>query len=153
MEPAMKKLPAAFPVMATLLVAATGATLLAATPAFAQDGCVTVEVQHVRPKQGNLLLQAFASADTYRKKPVSSVRVAAGDADTQRVQLCGLAAGSEMAVTMFQDLDGDGRMATNFVGMPTEPWGSSGAPGAFGPSWETGRVKLDGSVVVVKLSQ
>ena len=149
----MKSFPTTAPLFTALLAAVAGATLLTSTPVAAQDGCVTVEVQHVRPKQGNLLLQAFASADTYRKKPVAAVRVAAGDADTQRVQLCGLAGAAEMAVTMFQDLDADGRMATNFVGMPTEPWGSSGSPGAFGPSWESGRVKLDGGVVVVKLSQ
>jgi uncharacterized protein (DUF2141 family) len=65
----------------------------------------------------------------------------------------GIRAGSAaVALTLYQDLDGDGRMGANIVGLPTEPWGSSGTPGTFGPSWETGRVKLDGSVIVVRMS-
>jgi hypothetical protein len=43
-------------------------------------------------------------------------------------------------------------MGRNLMGIPLEPWGSSGTPGSFGPSWETGKVKLDGSVIVIKLS-
>lgn len=129
------------------------ATLLAAAPpALAQEGCATVEVHNVRPLQGQLLVAAYGSADTYRKKPLAQARVAAGDGTTQRFQLCGLAASGELALTLMQDLDGDGRMATNLVGLPSEPWGSSGTPGPFGPSWETGRVKLDGQVIVVRLS-
>jgi uncharacterized protein (DUF2141 family) len=66
--------------------------------------------------------------------------------------MCGIS-GDSVAITMFQDLDSDGKMGKNIMGMPTEPWGSSGTPGMFGPSWETGKVTLNGSAVVVKLSQ
>lgn len=53
---------------------------------------------------------------------------------------------------LFQDLDGDGKMGRNMIGMPTEPWGSSGNPGMFGPQWDTGKVALDGSTIAVKMS-
>jgi hypothetical protein len=36
--------------------------------------------------------------------------------------------------------------------MPTEPWGSSGKPGMFGPQWDSGKVPLDGSAITVKMS-
>lgn len=139
------------------LATATGALLsaallAAAPPAAAQDGCAAVEVQNVRPKQGQMMVAAFASADTYRKKPLTQLRLDAGDSATMRFQICGLAGSSEVALTLFQDLDSDGRMGTNLVGIPSEPWGSSGSPGTFGPSWETGRVKLDGALIVVKMS-
>lgn len=113
------------------------------------EGCIQVEVHNVRPQQGQLMLAAYLDADSYGKKPVASVRVPAGEEIT-RVQICGLS-GGQVAVTMFQDLDGDGKMNKNLVGMPTEPWGSSGTPGSFGPSWETGRVALDSKPVIVKL--
>ena len=58
-----------------------------------------------------------------------------------------------MALSLFQDLDSDGKFGRNLLGMPTEPWGSSGTPGAFGPSWDTGRVALDGKAIAVRLSQ
>ncbi len=67
------------------------------------------------------------------------------------VQVCGLT-GSNVAFTLFQDLDSDGKMGKNALGMPTEPWGSSGTPGMFGPSWETGKVALDGKPIVVRMS-
>lgn len=136
--------------MKTLLLLA--AALLACT-AQAQtatpEGCIQVEVHNVRPQQGQLMLAAYLDADSYGKKAVASVRVPAGDAVTT-VQMCGLS-GSQVAVTMFQDLDSDGKMNKNMVGMPLEPWGSSGTPGTFGPTWETGRVTLNGKPVIVKL--
>jgi uncharacterized protein (DUF2141 family) len=127
------------------------AALCAAVPAQAAEGCITVEVQNVRPQQGLLMAAAYADADSYGKKPLAQIKVPAGEAIT-RFELCGLS-GSLLAISMYQDLDSDGQMGRNLLGLPTEPWGSSGTPGPFGPSWETGKVALDGSVVVVKLSQ
>ena len=36
---------------------------------------------------------------------------------------------SDSALALFQDLDSDGRMGRNVLGIPTEPWGASGSPG------------------------
>lgn len=115
------------------------------------QSCTTVEVHNVRPQRGFLMVAAYADGDSFNKKPVQALRVPAGDAIT-RLQLCGLA-GAQIAVTMFQDLDGDGQMGKNLLGIPTEPWGSSGTPGTFGPTWETAKTALDGSTIVVRLSQ
>ncbi len=127
------------------------ALLLGATPALAAEGCATVEVDNVRPQQGHLMVAAYDSADSFGKTALSSLRIPAGDS-RMRFQLCGLS-GAHVALTLFQDLDSDGKMNKNMVGMPTEPWGSSGTPGSFGPSWDTGKVALDGKPIAVKLSQ
>ena len=124
--------------------------LLPLAPAAQAQVCVNVDVQNVRPQQGHLMLAAYSDAESFGKKPVQSLRVVAGEA-TMTVQVCGLA-GSSVAFTLFQDLDSDGKMGKNALGMPTEPWGSSGTPGMFGPSWETGKVALDGKPVVVRMS-
>jgi uncharacterized protein (DUF2141 family) len=123
----------------------------AASAADPAGRCVSVDVHNVRPQQGQLFLAAYVSAETYNKRPLASTRVPAGDAIT-RVQLCGIS-GHEFAVTLYQDLDGDGKMAKNMLGLPTEPWGSTGKPGMFGPSWETGKVTLNGNPVIAQLSQ
>jgi uncharacterized protein (DUF2141 family) len=115
------------------------------------ESCASVEVQNVRPNQGNLMVAAYGDAESFGKKPLATMRVAAGEAVTT-FEFCGLS-GTQIALSMFQDLDSDGKMGKNVVGMPTEPWGSSGTPGMFGPAWETGKVALDGSKIVVKLSQ
>jgi uncharacterized protein (DUF2141 family) len=112
--------------------------------------CATVEVHNVRPQQGYLMLAAYADEASFGKKPLTALRVAAAGAITT-FELCGLA-GTEVAVSMFQDLDSDGKMGQNLLGMPLEPWGSSGTPGMFGPSWATGKVALNGGKIVVKLS-
>ncbi len=136
--------------IATTLGALFAALCVAAT-AHAAEGCITVEVQNVRPQQGVLMAAAYGDAESYGKKALAQIKVPAGEATT-RFELCGIS-GSVLAISMYQDLDSDGQMGRNLLGMPTEPWGSSGTPGVFGPSWETGKVTLDGSVVVVKLSQ
>jgi uncharacterized protein (DUF2141 family) len=157
----------AFPFAATLLLAALNAqaqdvapapapAAAASAPATAASAapttvCIDVEVQNVRPQQGLLFLAAYGSAETFNKKPLATVKTAAGDAIT-RLQMCGIS-GDTVAISMFQDLDSDGKMGKNLMGMPTEPWGSSGTPGLFGPSWESGMVTLNGSAVIVKLSQ
>lgn len=136
--------------LATLGLAGAATLLLAASPAQAQT-CATVEVQNVRPQQGQLMLAAYASEESFGKKPLAVLRVPAGEA-SMSVQFCGLS-GNEVALTLFQDLDSDGRMGRNPVGIPTEPWGASGQPGSFGPSWSTGKVALDGRAIVVRMSQ
>jgi uncharacterized protein (DUF2141 family) len=125
----------------------------AADAALPPAGCAVLELQGVRPGQGQLMINVFGSAETFGKKPMASLRVPAGAEATQRVTACGLDSAREIAVMMFQDLNGDGQMARNVLGIPSEPWGSSGKPGSFGPSWETGRVALDGTRVTVQLSK
>ena len=132
----------------TCLLATLGA---AATPAVQAQTCATVEVRNVRASQGSLLIAAYADADSYGKKPVASMRLPAGEA-VMSFQLCGLS-GAEVALMLFQDLDNDGKMNRNLLGLPTEPWGSSGAPGMFGPTWDSGRVARDTAPIVVVLSQ
>jgi uncharacterized protein (DUF2141 family) len=141
--------------MKTLFLAtALSATALSFTlvaQAAEPEGCVQVDVHNVRPQQGQLMVAAYGDAESFGKKPLAQMRVPAGDAVTS-FQLCGLV-GDLVALTVFQDLDSDGKMNKNLLGMPTEPWGASGTPGVFGPSWETGRVPLDGKPIVVRLTQ
>jgi len=120
--------------------------------AAAQPACLDIVVQNVRPQQGYLMLAAYIDAESYAaKKAAQSLRVAAPASAQATLQLCGVQS-AEVAITMFQDLDGDGRMGTNVLRIPTEPWGASGTPGAFGPTWETARVPTATTPIVVKLT-
>ncbi len=140
-------------VLAIALASSTVANLAHAEAAGASApaaGCARVEVRNVRPQQGQLMVAAFADAESFGKKPVAQMRLPAAEA-TMAFELCGLV-GDSVALTLFQDLDGDGQMGRNVLGIPLEPWGASGSPGAMGPSWQAARVPLDGRAIVVNLS-
>ena len=69
------------------------------------------------------------------------------------VQLCGLK-GSSVAIKLFQDVNGNGKLDVNALGMPSEPWGASGRPTPMAPpTWASASVPLDGSTIVVALSR
>jgi uncharacterized protein (DUF2141 family) len=88
-----------------------------------------------------IALASSALVGVAHAQPVPAVTLAVTPAVTPAV-----------ALTMFQDLDGDGQMGRNVLGIPLEPWGASGSPGAMGPTWQASRVPLDGSAIVVNLS-
>lgn len=66
-----------------------------------------------------------------------------------------LAAGTYAAQAMH-DLNGNGKLDTNLVGMPREPWGmSNNARGNFGPpGFDDMRFELgDDTVITIRLEQ
>jgi uncharacterized protein (DUF2141 family) len=127
------------------------AALLAAGAAHAQN-CLRVEVHHVRPQQGMLMVAAYAEAENYNKKPLALMQLRP-DKDKLQFEVCG-ATGPALALSLFQDLNGNGKLDTNVIGIPSEPWGASGKPSNFeAPRWDTTQVPIDGQPVVVKLSQ
>jgi uncharacterized protein (DUF2141 family) len=126
-------------------------TLLATGAARAQN-CVRVEVHNVRPQQGMLMVAAYADAQSYDKKPLALMQVSP-DKDPLQLQVCG-ATGPSLALRLFQDLNGNQKLDTNLMGIPSEPWGASGKPSNFeAPRWETTQVPVDAQPIVVKLSK
>jgi len=140
-------------VFSALAIVAGPAQAQAAAAATAPPGCVQVEVQNVRPEQGSLMVAAYDGAATFSSKaPAVATQMRAG-AETMRFPLCGITAAS-VALTLYQDLNGNGKLDSNAFGMPTEPWGASGKPAAMSaPTWEATTVPVDGTTIVVKLSK
>lgn len=140
-----------FYVVAAAISVAAGVAI--ATGARAQ-GCAQVEVHNVRPEQGMLMVAAYTdSADFTSRKPASAVQLRAGTAPTLNVSVCGIA-GASVALMLYQDLNGNGKLDANALGVPGEPWGASGKPSGFGaPTWETTQVPLGGKPIVVQLSK
>jgi len=135
----------------TWLTSSCAATLvLAALPALAQT-CVPVEVHNVR-SEGMVMVAAYTRADDYDKNPLARMQLRP-DGGTLSFPLCGLNGGA-VALTLFQDINDNGQLDRNLLGIPSEPWGASGQPSAFeAPKWQTTQVPVNGSTIVVKLSQ
>jgi uncharacterized protein (DUF2141 family) len=119
--------------------------------AQAPSVCATVEVQNLRVGQGPLMVAAYADAASFRKTAVSQLQLAVS-AETMTIQVCGLS-GDAVALTLFQDLNGNGKLDANPFGMPIEPWGASGKAAPMGPTWASAQVPLDAQTIVVKLSK
>ena len=70
-----------------------------------------------------------------------------------RFEFCGLS-GDCVALTLFQDLDSDGKMGKNVLGMPTEPWGASGSPRRIRPQLgQRQGARSTAATIIVRLSQ
>lgn len=119
------------------------------TPASASATCaVEVEVKNLTPNQGRIQLAAYASSETFFKKPTAAAARDAGAETSTVIPLCDLPAGP-VSVIVFQDLNGNGRLDRNPLGIPTEPWGTSGRGGSFGPpTWDGTQVPASGRIVI-----
>ncbi|HEY9219761.1 MAG TPA: DUF2141 domain-containing protein, partial [Phenylobacterium sp.] len=83
--------------------------------------------------QGKLVLAVFDSEGAWRarKSPVREAVLAVGGSSVRKA-FADLPPG-RYAVMAYHDRNGDGRLNTLPVGLPTEPYGfSNGARGAFG---------------------
>jgi uncharacterized protein (DUF2141 family) len=140
--------------MQLLTRACFAAFLVGTVPnAIAQSNtvCATIKVEGLTPAGGFLYLAAYDSAANYFKKPVWQTRIKVTEA-TASVQLCGLSS-DEVALTGYQDLNDNGKLDSNPLGIPNEPYGSSGTPPAFSaPTWESTKVKFAaGSLINIKM--
>ncbi|HEX5686998.1 MAG TPA: DUF2141 domain-containing protein [Ideonella sp.] len=127
-------LPAMLLVM-TLAAPATAATL-------------TIEVQQVATP-GELMVAVFDQAGQWLKQPLRGLRQAAA-AGTMTVQVPDLPDG-DYAVSLFVDRNANGKLDSNAIGMPTEPYAfSNDAAGNFGPpSFDKAKLSVKGDTRAV----
>ncbi len=134
----------------------TLATLIAAISASAFADPLTLQITEVREANGNLMIAIVDSVDAFDDKapPIASLilpaRLGAVSFTTDA-----LPAG-DYAVRVMHDVNGNGKLDANFVGMPTEPYGfSNNASGSFGPpKWDAARFSVDsaGTTQTIALS-
>jgi uncharacterized protein (DUF2141 family) len=125
---------------------------LGQAPASAADNVIHVEIRGLRNGKGQMLCALFASADAFPKKAEKAVaRLTAKIAERQAVcDFTGVAPGT-YAVSVVHDENSNGKLDTNFIGMPREGVGASNdAKGHMGPPkfgaasfrYEGGRLEL-----------
>ena len=93
---------------------------------------LTIEVRGIEKVKGQLYVAFYSSEDTFLKKPLTGLRVEVTDT-VLTIPCHGLPAG-EYAFALFQDENGNGRLDTAALGIPTEKSGfSNNAEGIMGP--------------------
>jgi uncharacterized protein (DUF2141 family) len=104
---------------------------LMALPALA-DTAVTVEVRNVDRDEGTMVLTVFEGKKNWLKRGTLQEKLAVDGNETVTFTLQ-LPPG-EYAFHAYQDLDDNGKMKSNFIGIPKEPTAvSNDAKGKFGP--------------------
>lgn len=142
------------PSATTRVVLTLAVALMGLAPVLSAAATLSLEIEPVASSTGTLQVAVYDSEEGFRKKAVRAVKVAAV-AGVTRLQIDGLPAG-DYAVMLFHDLDGNGRLDSNLLGIPKEPWGGSvGSKSLFGPpSWSDARFTLPetGLTVPVRLN-
>jgi len=133
------------------------AALVAACHAFGQtltpaENVIHVEISGLRNDKGQVLCALFSSADAFPKKADKAVaRLTVKIAERQATcDFSGVAAGT-YAVSVVHDENSNGKLDTNFIGVPREGVGASNdAKGHMGPPkfgaasfrYQSGRLEL-----------
>jgi uncharacterized protein (DUF2141 family) len=97
---------------------------------------LTIIVNNVQQDAGQVMLGLFNSAEGFPKivsQGTMAPAIERSAAGQVRLVFKGLAPG-QYATTAFHDLDSNGKLNANFMGLPTEPYCfSNNARGNFGP--------------------
>ena len=110
----------------------------------AKSDALTININKVSESSGSIMIAIIANEEQFKNKAAStaSAIVPAAQGSTS-ITFHNLNAG-EYGVQVMHDINGNGELDANLVGMPTEPWGfSNDAAGSFGPpKWGQVKFKL-----------
>lgn len=139
---------------ALILAAMVAAAPVPAAPA-ADTATLTVKVAHVSPKGGEISLALYTAANyDDDDHPTLSRDVPADPAGTTIV-IDGLKPGV-YAIKMMQDINGNGKFDTSWLGLPLEPYGFSNNAKPFlsAPSFDSTKftVTTGDNTITIRLS-
>ena len=131
------------------LRAAFSLAALALLAGNASPAAVTVTVTGIAHTRGTLIACLWSEKKgfpTCQKSPSASKQTVAITGSTMRLRFRNVAPGS-YAVSVQHDEDGDGKLKTNFIGMPKEGVGISNNPGGI-PGWQKAQVEVSGDTAL-----
>ena len=107
-------------------------TLAFAAPFAAHAADLVIHVDNVKSTSGQVMVALYDNADAFLKYPVRAEKAKADKAGTTLV-FHDVAPG-DYGFAVFQDINDNGRMDKNLLGIPTEPIAfSNNAQGRMGP--------------------
>ena len=129
------------------------ATSAAFAPALVSAETLTITIADIRESEGRLMIQVANSEkgfefseDSAAPPPVAISQLAEAGEMTFEVTLPPGIYGARV----LHDLNGNGEMDSNFVGIPKEPWAfSNNATGRLGPAkWQDANFEFSGDTAV-----
>ena len=128
-------------------------TSAAFAPALVSAETLTITIADIRESEGRLMIKVANSEkgfefseDSAAPPPVAISQLAEAGEMTFEVTLPPGIYGARV----LHDLNGNGEMDSNFVGMPKEPWAfSNNATGRLGPAkWQDAKFEIYGNTAV-----
>jgi uncharacterized protein (DUF2141 family) len=122
--------------------------------AAAQTGKLAVRMTNFAHNRGVVRLHLHNQAESFPTKPAESVRTDSADiSGNQALVVFDDLPYGEYAIAVHHDEDGDGRVNTNLLGIPTEDMGvSNDAKGSFGPpKYEDAKFEFNKKEMVIKI--
>jgi len=120
--------------------------------AFAGDKILAVEVQGLRNDEGQVYCSLHRVKETFPSDAQNALKATkVRPKDHQALCVFEAVEAGEYAVSVFHDENGNGKLDTNFLGIPSEGVGASNdAKGHFGPPhFEDARFKFSGGSVKI----
>ncbi|KAF7764826.1 hypothetical protein PCIT_b0909 [Pseudoalteromonas citrea] len=110
----------------------TTAIVLTSMALSAQAAQLNINLQKVRVNQGTLKVAIYNSAQGMKKYQAFEVLEQKSNSESVTFSVADLDPG-QYAVMVYQDLNGDGKLGRNLMGIPNEPYGFSNNPRLMGP--------------------
>ncbi len=106
----------------------------------------TVKISGVKKLSGSVRIAIFDNKENWLKKPVHTAVLPAGQNNIVEYTNTNVSYG-EYAIAVYHDVNGNGEMDRNFIGLPKEPYGfSNNARGSFGPAkWKKAKISINTS--------
>jgi uncharacterized protein (DUF2141 family) len=129
------------------------------TPAVGQEYQEhAVRISGLKAKTSNVLVAVFESEAGFPNSELSSKTTVVSATNDQVSFSLALPRNQPVAMAVFQDIDGNGKLSKNQIGIPTEPYGfSNNARGVFGPpsfsqaAFKTGDGKEQAETIEIKV--
>lgn len=120
---------------ATLMNAGRNVTLASTSAAEPVERQETMfSVTGLKEKSSSVYVAVFESETGFPKSELSSSTTIVSATENQVQFALELPRNQSVAIAVFQDIDGNGKLSKNAIGIPTEPYGfSNNARGVIGP--------------------
>ena len=109
---------------------------------------LVISIEGLPKAQGTLMVQVFGSEAGFKgeEKSVASFMQSVHQSDDGSLHYSLSLPPGTYAARVMHDLNDNGELDANFVGIPNEPWGfSNNAMGSFGPpKWQEAQFELQG---------
>ncbi|RNC79618.1 MAG: DUF2141 domain-containing protein [Balneola sp.] len=123
-------------VFLVLVVSLSMSAIAQELPEYSNSSVFKLQIEGLKKAEGEIRIAMFNSKDSYTKDPIHAVVITV-DSTLVEWEVDGLPFG-EYAIAVYHDKNENGKLDTNFLGIPKESYGfSNNARGRFGPaSWD-----------------